>query len=99
MNFVAALLLTYLPEPEAFGALVVLMQDRGLRRYYSTDMALLQVGVWGRGPQAAAGLQGGGMHKCGPGRREFAGLQRRNRAFGAPAALVCTRGLCPQTRI
>lgn len=43
MNFVAALLLTYLPEPEAFGALVVLMQDRGLRRYYSTDMALLQV--------------------------------------------------------
>jgi hypothetical protein len=33
----------YLPERHAFGGLVVLMQDRGLRRYYSTDMSLLQV--------------------------------------------------------
>jgi hypothetical protein len=44
MNFVAALLLSYLPEAEAFGGLVVLMQDRGLRRYYSERMELLQVG-------------------------------------------------------
>jgi hypothetical protein len=43
MNFVAGLLLQYLPEAEAFGALVVLMTDRGLRKYYSTDMELLQV--------------------------------------------------------
>jgi hypothetical protein len=40
---VAGLLLMYLPERHAFGGLVVLMQDRGLRRYYSTDMSLLQV--------------------------------------------------------
>jgi hypothetical protein len=43
MNFVAALLLSYLPEPDAFGALAVLMTDRGLRRYYSVDLSLLQV--------------------------------------------------------
>lgn len=43
MNFVAGLLLMYLPERHAFGGLVVLMQDRGLRKYYSTDMSLLQV--------------------------------------------------------
>ena len=51
MNFVAALLLSYLPEGDAFGALVVLMQDRGLRRYYSHDMGLLQargLRVWVR---------------------------------------------------
>jgi hypothetical protein len=45
MNFVAGLLLMYLPEASAFGGLVVLMQDRGLRKYYSTDMSLLQVGL------------------------------------------------------
>lgn len=44
MNFVAGLLLMYLPERHAFGGLVVLMQDRGLRKYYSTDMSLIQVG-------------------------------------------------------
>lgn len=43
MNFVAGLLLMYLPERHAFGGLVVLMQDRGLRKYYSTDMSLIQV--------------------------------------------------------
>jgi len=57
MNFTAGLLLTYLPEAEAFGALVVLMQDRGLRRYYSTDMALLQVG--GAGVGVGWGWRGG----------------------------------------
>ncbi|KAF6265131.1 rab-GTPase-TBC domain-containing protein [Scenedesmus sp. NREL 46B-D3] len=46
MNFVAGLLLMYLPERHAFGGLVVLMQDRGLRRYYSTDMSLLQAHLW-----------------------------------------------------
>jgi hypothetical protein len=43
MNFVAGLLLMYVPERHAFGGLVVLMQDRGLRKYYSTDMSLIQV--------------------------------------------------------
>lgn len=47
MNFVAGLLLQYLPERHAFGGLVVLMQDRGLRKYYSTDLSLLQVGGGG----------------------------------------------------
>lgn len=63
MNFVAGLLLMYLPERHAFGGLVVLMQDRGLRKYYSTDMSLLQVcgvvllfvGGAGRGLCRAAG--------------------------------------------
>lgn len=45
LNFVAGLLLMYLPERHAFGGLVVLMQDRGLRNYYSTDMSLIQVSV------------------------------------------------------
>jgi hypothetical protein len=43
LNFVAGLLLMYLPERHAFGGLVVLMHDRGLRNYYSIDMSLLQV--------------------------------------------------------
>jgi hypothetical protein len=43
LNFVAGLLLMYVGERHAFAGLVVLMQDRGLRTYYSTDMALLQV--------------------------------------------------------
>ncbi|KAF8055394.1 Tbc1d4 [Scenedesmus sp. PABB004] len=46
MNFVAGLLLMYLPERHAFGALVMLMRDRGLRSYYSTDMALVQTHLW-----------------------------------------------------
>jgi hypothetical protein len=53
MNFVAALLLSYLPEAEAFGGLVVLMQDRGLRRYYSERMELLQV----TGARGAAAIE------------------------------------------
>ena len=44
MNFLAALLLIWMPsEAEAFGGLVVLMQERGLRELYKTDMASLQV--------------------------------------------------------
>lgn len=62
MNFVAALLLTYLPEPDAFGALVVLMQDRGLRRYYSTDMALLQASA--RRGRAGYRVGGNGARVC-----------------------------------
>ena len=35
MNFLAALLLIWMPsEAEAFGGLVVLMQERGLRELY-----------------------------------------------------------------
>eukprot|EP00775_Hariotina_reticulata_P008509 gene8509-8691_t len=45
LNFVAGLLLMYLPERHAFGGLVVLMHDRGLRNYYSVDMSLLQVSM------------------------------------------------------
>ena len=44
MNFLAALMLLWLPrEAEAFGALALLMRDRGLRDLYKTDMAMLQV--------------------------------------------------------
>ena len=44
MNFLAALLLIWMPsEAEAFGGLVVLMQERGLRELYKTDMSALQV--------------------------------------------------------
>lgn len=44
MNFLAALLLIWMPtEAEAFGGLVVLMQERGLRDLYKTDMSALQV--------------------------------------------------------
>ena len=38
MSFVAGLLLMYLPEEAAYGGLTLLMRDRGLRKYYSTDM-------------------------------------------------------------
>ena len=44
MNFLAALLLTWLPTQEAaFGALVVLMHGRGLRELYKSDLQALQV--------------------------------------------------------
>jgi len=48
MNFLAGLFLAYLDEPEAFGALVLVMQDRGLRTLYlpNDGMALLQVRLW-----------------------------------------------------
>ena len=43
MNFLAGVLLMYLPsEADAYGALVVLMQQRGLRELYKTDLAWLQ---------------------------------------------------------
>lgn len=45
MNFLAGLLLMYLDdEAAAFSCLVMLMEDRGLRKFYGVDMALLQVG-------------------------------------------------------
>lgn len=44
MNFIAALLLMFMPtEAHAFAGLVVLMEDRGLRRFYHRSMSLLQV--------------------------------------------------------
>ncbi|PNH10162.1 Rab GTPase-activating protein 1-like [Tetrabaena socialis] len=47
MNFIAGLLLMYLPsEAHAFAALVVLMEDRKLRSFYHRSMALLQVQLW-----------------------------------------------------
>lgn len=47
MNFLAGVLLMYLPsEADAYGALVVLMQQRGLRELYKTDLAWLQVDCW-----------------------------------------------------
>lgn len=46
MNFLAALLLIWLPrEADAFGALVLVMKDRGLRELYKTDMTMLQVWI------------------------------------------------------
>jgi hypothetical protein len=47
MNFLAGLLLMYLPsEAHAFAALVLLMQDRKLRSLYSRSMEQLQVQLW-----------------------------------------------------
>ncbi|KAL0055234.1 hypothetical protein WJX82_009129 [Trebouxia sp. C0006] len=47
MNFLAALLLTWMPnEATAFGGLVVLMQQRMLRDLYKSDLAKLQVYLW-----------------------------------------------------
>lgn len=47
MNFLSGLLLMFLPtEAQAFGALVVIMQERGLQKFYSVDMSLLQVQLW-----------------------------------------------------
>ena len=44
MNFLAALLLVWLPrEDAAYGALTVLMRARGLRSLYAADLAMLQV--------------------------------------------------------
>lgn len=44
MNFLAGLLLTWMPsEATAFGGLVVLMQQRMLRDLYKSDLAKLQV--------------------------------------------------------
>ena len=63
MNFLAGLLLAYLEEPQAFGAMVVVMHERGLRDLYRPDdgMALLQVRLWQLGrllpPRLAAHLE------------------------------------------
>eukprot|EP00197_Chlamydomonas_leiostraca_P012793 CAMPEP_0202859570 /NCGR_PEP_ID=MMETSP1391-20130828/1623_1 /ASSEMBLY_ACC=CAM_ASM_000867 /TAXON_ID=1034604 /ORGANISM="Chlamydomonas leiostraca, Strain SAG 11-49" /LENGTH=484 /DNA_ID=CAMNT_0049538615 /DNA_START=127 /DNA_END=1577 /DNA_ORIENTATION=+ len=47
MNFLAGILLMFSPdEAHAFGALVVLMQDRELRRFYGRSMSMLQVQLW-----------------------------------------------------
>ncbi len=46
MNFLAGVLLMYLPsEADAYGALVVLMQHRHMRELYKQDLAWLQVGA------------------------------------------------------
>lgn len=47
MNFIAGLLLLYLEtESFAFGGLVVLMEERGLRELYNHDMSRLQAELW-----------------------------------------------------
>lgn len=47
MNFLAGMLILYMAtESHAFGALVVLMYERGLRELYDNDMSLLQVRLW-----------------------------------------------------
>lgn len=44
MNFLAGVLLMYLPQEEdAYSALVLLMQHRKLRELYKEDLAMLQV--------------------------------------------------------
>ena len=46
MNFLAGLLLTWMPnEATAFAGLVVLMQQHMLRDLYKSDLAQLQVGL------------------------------------------------------
>jgi hypothetical protein len=70
MNFVAGLLLMYLPERHAFGGLVVLMQDRDLRKYYSTDMSLIQVCVWVAGSRILRQAQGQNQRCAGADNRE-----------------------------
>eukprot|EP00210_Caulerpa_lentillifera_P008532 g8138.t1 len=47
MNFLVGLLIFYLPrEDDAFGALVFLMHERGLRDLYTTNMELLEIRLW-----------------------------------------------------
>ncbi|KAL3133350.1 hypothetical protein ABBQ38_007223 [Trebouxia sp. C0009 RCD-2024] len=47
MNFLAGLLLTWMPnEATAYAGLVVLMQQQGLRDLYKSDLARLQVYLW-----------------------------------------------------
>lgn len=47
MNFVAGIFLTYLSPPEAFSALVLVMQERGLRDFYKPNgMQHLQARLW-----------------------------------------------------
>lgn len=46
MNFIAGVLLMYLPsEADAYAGLCVLMQQRGLRELYKEDLAHLQVSL------------------------------------------------------
>jgi hypothetical protein len=66
MNFLAGLFLAYLEEKDAFGALALVMRQRGLRELYRPDdgMALLQVRLWQLGRlaprRAAAALEAAG---------------------------------------
>ncbi len=66
MNFLAGLFLAYLEEMDAFGALALVMRQRGLRELYRPDdgMALLQVRLWQLGRlaprRAAAALEAAG---------------------------------------
>lgn len=47
MNFLSGILLTYLSPPQAFDALVLVMQERGLREYYKPNgMVHLQARLW-----------------------------------------------------
>jgi Rab-GTPase-TBC domain len=51
MNFLAGVLLMYLPsEADAYGALVVLMQHRHMRELYKEDLAWLQASCQGLNP-------------------------------------------------
>eukprot|EP00873_Tetraselmis_striata_P007410 jgi/Tetstr1/427674/TSEL_017799.t1 len=58
MNFVAGAVLLYLApgESDAFAAMVVLMQERGLRGHYTHDMRMLQVRLWQMGQLMPAAL-------------------------------------------
>lgn len=67
MNFLAGLLLTYLEENEAFGVLVLIMKDRGLRDLYEPGdgLALLQARLFQLGclapPRLTAHLESHGV--------------------------------------
>uniref|UniRef100_A0A1D1ZTZ1 Rab-GAP TBC domain-containing protein n=1 Tax=Auxenochlorella protothecoides TaxID=3075 RepID=A0A1D1ZTZ1_AUXPR len=62
MNFVAGLILSYVPsEAGAFGVFWLIMHGRGLRDCYKPDMSMLQVRLWQMGrllpPRLAAHLE------------------------------------------
>lgn len=96
MNFLAGLLLLYLDtEEHAFGALVVLMEDRGLRELYNHEMSLLQAsGVLTRGSvqhKTTTGSIGSILTKiddaCGP-------KKPTNAIYSGGCCLLCNMSFC-----
>ena len=65
MNFLAGLLLTWMPnEATAYAGLVVLMQQQGLRDLYKFDLARLQVSITPPLGLTCTGFARGGLLAC-----------------------------------
>lgn len=95
MNFLAGVLLTYLPsEADAYGALVLLMQQRGLRELYKQDLAWLQVRA--QLPELASTCGGCECCCCRPGVGTCGGLYHnmRHLSMRSIAASGFQRGSC-----